>query len=192
MKKSQGEIFGLALIFTILIIGFLIYSKFSVGTNKDIIEEKQREYNDLSYSYLNSILEISTLNLEDGTYLSVKDLIKHCLYQTYFDTDVAYLSNGLDSCEEQQKTIENSLENLFGKNNFNLGPTPYMFKTYVEKNPNSVLHNLTITNFGEIEYDNTTITESNYRKWGFLRANSREIFDSSQGIVEINLYLYFK
>ncbi len=152
-KKGQGEIFGLALVFVVLILGIIIYSQFSLLNPK--YEEdsfKEQRYKALAENTILSIKKVSTKCSVQTGKNSLEDLINYCLsYATSNEHDPDITCDDGDvvnSCEYSFRVLNKTLQSLFEKNGDGIANAGYPFSLYIE-NPNlnhKVWHNRTITN----------------------------------------------
>jgi hypothetical protein len=195
MGKSQGEIFGVALLFVLIILGILFYSQFASlrsDATADLLIEKQYEI--LSRGSIDAIMEQST-----GCYISrgkdsVSDLLKFCLESSYSGRDPIFNcieGETIFACEYSISLINQSLINLYGEDNSIIGEIPYSFRIEVPRNPSSLLNLELSTN----KYRGEKINIGNKE---YLRYNMREVSSgvyplaSAQGFVEFELNLYYR
>ncbi len=196
-KKSQGEIFGVALFFILIVMGILIYSKFATNVDDSQLNEKQKIYEILATNGIISIMKSSTGCFVERGQDSVEKLIDYCLEETFFSGNKAIIkcSDNIerDACIHSKEIINNSLNSLFNTEVHGLGPIPFYLTIQVPKKTNSPFYDINITNFGEIKYKNLTITLNNYRQNSFFKANSGPYpWISPQGEIEVELYLYYR
>ena len=208
-QRSQGEIFGIALFFVIIIIGIIIFGQVKAldqENEKDIITENK--FKVISEGALNSILKLSTGCYVERGKDSVQDLINYCLENSFSGTDTpieCFKGSEIvtyNSCEQSIKLLDNSLEGLFnpGEGEEGIGKIPYDLYVNIEKNPNSLLNyeviledHGPITNFGDFQYRQSVLTESNYRKAGFKRVSSGlKTWPTAQGNIILELNLYYR
>lgn len=198
-KRSQGEIFGIALMFVVIIVGILVYSQIK-ALNPDRTDTYQREaeYEILAQRTLNTMLSMSTGCYVERGRDSVKDLVNFCLDYTYSGNDPTMdcFNNGeeVKVCAYAKDIINTTLVSLYNKSSSSLvGEIPYQMTINVPNNANTKLSNTTFTNFGEITYRGTIIDDSSYRKLGYKKATSGLItWATSQRNVEFELYLYYR
>lgn len=194
MKRSQGEIFGIALMFVIIIIGILVYAKIKAlnpDRNEDLGQEN--EYKILAEGTLNTILDLST-----GCYVErgkdrTRDIINYCLEYSFSGTDPIIECKGttIQACKYSINSINTTLQTLF--NDSGVGKIPFFMSINIPANPNSLLSNKTLTNFGKVQISDTIITEENYRKNNYKRAPSGiKTWATAQRNVEFELYLYYR
>ena len=195
-KKSQGEIFGIALLFVIIIIGVIIYGKIKMinDTSKiDLLQEG--EYKILSEGALSAVLKMSVgCEVERGRD-SVKDLINFCLENEYAGIDPSIeCENGEEkfACAYVVDILNNTMKLVFNSSE-GVAMIPYELKLDIPSNQRALLANKTFTNFGSYKYRGEVIDYDNRRRFGFKRAPSGLIsWASSQRSVEFELYLYYK
>lgn len=195
-KRSQGEIFGLALMFVVIIIGIIVYGKISALSdleNEDL--QVEGEYKILSEGSLNTILKVSTGCYVERDKDSVKDLINFCLENEYAGED-PYISceNNYEykACEKVNIILNETLFKLFNSSD-GVGNIPFKLTMDVPANSETLLSNKTFTNFGQFNYKNKILTEDNRRKYAFKRAPSGLIsWSTAQRAIEFELYLYYR
>lgn len=195
-KKSQGEIFGIALMFVVIIIGIIVYSQVKVlNPNRDADLQSEGEYKILAEGTLNTLLDASTGCYVEQGRDSVMDLVNYCLEFSFSKSDPEFICDNpigeVKACSHFLSILNNNLNKLF--NSEKLGPIPFELKVEVPQNPNSVLNNRSITNFGNITLLQKNITLDNYRKEGYKRAPSGlKTWATAQRNVNFELYLYYK
>lgn len=197
LRRSQGEIFGVALMFVVIIVGFLLFAKYkSLNPDNPLDSITEEKYKILAESTLNTILELETKCQVERDKNSIKDLIVYCIENTRSygdDPSIDCSGDNLQSCSYAINLLNLLLNNIFNTKGNGIGPIPYKLKI----NPsfrlatNSLKTNL--TNFGSFEYKDQIIDESNYAKKGFRRAPSgpRDIATSNRNI-NFELYLYYR
>ncbi len=195
-KKSQGEIFGIALLFVIIIVGLIVYSQAKILNPENPVDEiTEKKYNIIATGTLDSILELSTGCYVERGKDSLKDLINYCLENSYSGRDPLF--NGCDwtdedilACSKVKTILNDSLRGLFNEDS--LGNIPYKFSISIERSPNSLLHNFTLTNFGTFQYYGETLTLDNYRKFKLRKADSGfSTWSTHQGPIMVELLLYY-
>jgi hypothetical protein len=209
MSKSQGEIFGIALMFVIIIIGIIVYVQIKAlqpERTQDL--QNQGEYERLAEGSLDSVLELST-----GCYIqrgsdSIRDLMNYCLAYSFNGDDPEIECFDVRSkdmhkaCAYSKELLEKNLDVIFSSNG--VGKIPYQLNIEVPANQDSLLNLPTpITN---IEADNsqtqdiegfkvrdTPLTKDNYRELGYKKAPSGlKTWSSAQSNVNMELYLYYR
>jgi len=194
-KRSQGEIFGIALMFVVIIIGVLVYGKYAMLDGNDDVDILQEgEYKILAEGALNTILKMDIgCEVERGRD-SVKDLINFCLENEYsgIDPEVKCEDGRFLSCEHAVNILNDTLFEVFNSTK-GIGMIPFELSLDIPANSRSLLFNQSFTNFGSFKLGNRVVTSDNYRKLGYKRAPSGLIsWSSSQRGVEFELYLYYR
>ena len=196
-KLSQGEIFGIALFFVILIIGLLVYAQIR-ALNPSISSDQNLDdrYKILAETSKYTILDISTGCYTGRGRDSIKDLIDHCLRNSpNQETKTAlFLCDGVTSvntCEKSLKMLENTLNLTYSENG--IGKIPYRMEIRLPRSPQSIF-NTNITNFNQFQTNEGDIlSETNYRRNGYKRAPSGlRAWPTAFGNIEIELFLYYR
>jgi len=196
IKKSQGEIFGIALMFVVIIIGIIVYAKIKANnpdSQKDLV--KELKYKILAESTLDSILKQSTSCSPERNKDRIIDLIEYCLYnsQSSGGADIT-CKDSIGPIESCQKVIYILNESLFSMyNNSNGLNIPFLMSISLPANKDTILSDVTITNFGEFAHKNKKITINNRRKYGYNKAPSGLYsIPTSQRNIDFELALYYK
>lgn len=194
LKKSQGEIFGIALMFVVIIVGILIYgqvkSVIDVGEEND---EKKYRYEVLADGMMNTMLKMSTGCNAFRNQDKIEDLIFYCEYRWDYsepDPEITCKNGDIEnSCSLIIDTLNATLLNLL--NESNIGPIPYKLVVSAPNDESSL--NLNMSNFGSYKYRGIVITEDNYLKNGFKRVSSgpRKV-QTSRRNVDFELFLYYR
>jgi len=200
-KKSQGEIFGIALMFVVIIIGILVYGKIqALHPNNTGDLQKEGKYKVLAEGTLNSILKMSSgCEVERGKDRLI-DLINYCVENsrtTYNNPSIVCDVGDRGSCTYAIELLNKSLYGFL--NTSVLGPIPFKMISYLDADDTSLL-NTNLTNFGEFKYKNKFLVEKNplagqisYRKAGFNRAPSGvRTWATAKRNIDFELYLYYK
>ena len=203
-KKSQGEIFGIALMFVVIIIGILVYGKIqALHPNNNGNLETEGKYKVLAEGTLNSILKMSTGCEVERNKDRLVDLINYCIENSrssYNDPSITCDVGNRGSCSY---AIELLNESLFGFLNTSvLGPIPFKMISYLDADSESLL-NFNLTNFGEFKYKNKILIENthnpsfngeiSYRKAGYNRAPSGVMaWATAKRNIDFELYLYYR
>jgi len=194
-KRSQGEIFGLALMFVVIIIGIIVYAKIKAINGVDETNTKiEGEYKILAEGTLNTILKVSTECYVERNKDSVKDLINFCLANEYSGIDAEITCNGVSrqSCDYAKEILNNTVYKLFNSSE-GIGNIPFELKIDIPANEETLLSNVTFTNFNDFEYKGQTINQSNRRKFRYKRAPSGLItWPTAHRAIEFELYLYYR
>jgi len=193
-KKSQGELFGVALLFVVIVIGILIFSKIkSLDPNYNIDPKKDGKYKILAEGSLNTLLKKSTKCYVERNRDSVIDLVNYCVENSY-----GYEDDPIVICDDGQKSSCSHVINIMNDtlyeffNSTFLGPILFKLKITLPADPNAKI-NVNITNFGDYNYKNKIITESNYRKNKFKKANSGlRSWATAKRNIKLELYLYYQ
>ena len=196
--KSQGEIFGVALLFVLILLGFLLYTQFKDDTNYD--SKKDDSYKILADTTLNSLLKTSSNCYIKRSLGLVEDLVYQCIYDSFLYNSNPYYSCGSSNkniCSHSKDLINKTLLNLYNTSNFSIGPTPYELRVVINDYSGSdndfPFHNEIYTNFGSVTYLENVITKANYRKYKYKRVSSKPItFKTIAGDIEFELYLYYR
>lgn len=198
-KLSQGEIFGLALVFVLIVLGIIIYAQYKAlnpSTEKDIILENK--YKIISESTLNSILKLSTGCYVERGRDTVKDLVNYCLEGSFSGSDPLIFcdSYGTDvpACQTALSALNQSLFIMFTQGG--VGEIPYYLIVDVPRESTSLLsvnsHD-NFSNFGTISLNGDIVDIDNYRNLGFKRVSSGlKTWPTAQGNVEFELQLFYK
>lgn len=200
MSKTQGEIFGIALLFVVIIIGFLVYARFQALNPNGVSSITKAKYEILSQSTLNTLIKIGTGCYTQSQKDSVEALIEYSLRQSFSlggDPLIA-CSNGKspESGKYAIKILNNSLFSLFNSSNSVLGPIPFLLQIRTKDSQN-IYHSINLTNFGQFGFNYKIINETNYLYYGFNRAPSGlrtiPIANSNENQnVNFILFLYFR
>ncbi len=197
--KSQAEIFGVALMFVVLLVGVIIYSQYkAINPNKKsekLQDLQQLKYEKLSNNLLNSLLATSTNCYFERNDDSLKGLMKHCLINTYGGgTATLKCADGslINTCDKSIEILSYLTNEVL--NNSEFIQTPYVLKLEVPQNHNHFFHNQTITNFGSLNISGDIINETNYFEKGFTNKELSNYypFGSAQGNVLISLEIYYR
>jgi hypothetical protein len=195
-KKSQGEIFGIALLFVVIIIGFIVYSQIRTSDNSNPEIEFKTKL--LASSTLSSLLKVSTGCYIERSDDSLQTLISQCIYDKTFRSignPMYKCENGISKniCDYSKQIINETLTNLFNNSNLKLGPIPYSLTSFIEKTPRAEFGNLEFTNFGSLNISNRIITKLNYKKFKYNRVSSGPIiWNTLAGDIEFELFLYYR
>ena len=202
LKKSQGEIFGVALMFVLIVIGILVYSQVkALDPQRGESSRTEDEYKLLSETSLVTILQTSTGCYVERDEDTVKDLIDACLENSFtnYDPTISCL-NGEDikPCSRSVEMLETTLYRLFNKTEENdalIGGIPFRLKVDVpDAADRTMIKNITITNFGDFTYRGDKVEESSYRSFGYSKATPDDpiTWATSQREILITLALYYR
>lgn len=200
MKKSQGEIFGIALIFVLVILGVLFYGKFQTLHNiRESGEDSDasRKHQILSETTLNSLLDMSTGCYVERNRDSLQDLISYCVENS---NHLSPLSPGPNitctsdvgiqaSCAYAITLLNDSLNGFF--NDSGIGKIPFKLVVYMDKSLVGTYMDRNLTNFGD-NFNGRIINESNYRKNRYSRAAPGfRVWPTAKRDVTFELYIYY-
>ncbi len=199
-SRAQGEIFGIALVFVILVLGIVIFSQIQTLSPKEQVDIVQDEkYDIISEGSLNSILKLSSGCYVERNRDSVRDLINFCLENSFsgFDPDIECKIDGSfeikSACSYSLELINNSLKSIFTVGN--VARIPYDLIVDVPRNDDSLLNLKNIeplNNFGNFTFNDELLTSENYRKFGLKRVSSGlKTWPTAQGNIEFELRLYY-
>ncbi|MFW5704804.1 MAG: hypothetical protein ACOCXG_03080 [Nanoarchaeota archaeon] len=205
MRKSQGEIFGVALFFVIIVIGIIVFSQIKALQPEDQLQDMQeKKMKVISESALNSILDISTgCEVERGKD-SLRDLIQFCVDYTFVnsgnDPEIKCGSQEKPSCEYSKEILNNTMNSLF--NETKLGYLPYRLTVFSDAD-STIYQGFNITNYDEENDDepfqygekeiNAESGPDSLRYYGFKRAPPGvKTIPTSQRSVTFELYLYYR
>ena len=104
MRKSQMEMFGLAIVVILVFIGMLFLIMFYARA-PDTLSAKEK-YNDqvLAQNLLTAMFKLNTT-----CSLGIQDMVRDCYL--YRGTDQLYKCDNIDSCSYTQRIFDNVLEN---------------------------------------------------------------------------------
>lgn len=198
-KLSQGEIFGVALLFVVIIIGFLVYVKIkSVSGFENENLKQEGQYKILAEGTLNTLMKGSTGCFVEHNRDSLKDVINFCLendvYPSY-DPEIECDDGFHDACAYAIQLINESLFYLYNNTESSKGLANVPFEMHMDlpSNQNTFLSNKTFTNFDHFMYRNVVINESNRMRYGYKRAPSGLIsWSTSDRNIQLELYLYYR
>lgn len=192
IKKTQGEIFGMALVFVLLFLGIMIYARFSALTEKKSDSQSNVKYEILAEKSLDSILLMSTgCQVEHGKD-SLKNLISYCLNSGYSATDNPVIScddGSHQSCSYAKEIINKTLWQMFNSSS-GIGHFPFEFRMNTTS-VTTLLSNIYFTNFGYVKYRDSTIDTTNRRSFDFVTASSGPAsLPTSRRAVQFELNVY--
>jgi len=196
--KSQGEIFGIALMFVVIIIGIIIYGQIKVlNPNNENDLKTDGKYSILAEGSLNSILKMSTGCEIERNKDRVLDLVNFCIENSYSsDNDPeVYCSDGISypSCSHVLEILNSSLYGFF--NSSLIGPMLFKLRIELPAEKNNIL-NTNLSNFGSFEYNGKIVNETgknSYIKLKFKKAPSGiRSLDTAKREITFNLALYYQ
>lgn len=198
MKKkslAQGEIFGIALVFVILIVGILIYSQ--IQAFQPDLEETTRQdsrYSILADDTVDSLRQISTGCQIERTRDSLELLLRYCYEQSAAvssDPGIRCNDNYKKSCSYAKQLINDSLHKYYHNQTEKsiIGPIPFYFRITSPTFEHEIIHNLTLTNFGSFE----NLDENTFRRSGYRRISAGpQIVTAGSRSMEIEFYLFVR
>lgn len=196
--KGQGEIFGIALMFVVIVIGIVIYGQIdALSPDRDAELEAKFKYEILAQSSLETILKTSSeCNIDGGSGDdTIQDLINVCLARSYGSSDVSADCDGTPIliCSYAVELLNNSLYKVFNGDDALVANVPFFLEIDLESNSPTPLNSVNITNFGDFVYNGDIVTSSNYRKKGFKKASSDlKPWATAQRDIKVVLGLYYR
>ncbi|MDA3856365.1 MAG: hypothetical protein PF569_08970 [Candidatus Woesearchaeota archaeon] len=201
MKKSQGEIFGIALLFVVILIGVIVYAKIQSNSDlNDVDLQTQGEYKILAEGTLNTLLKVSTGCTVERNKDSVKDLINFCLENEGYGGDVEIgcdiegdgILENFPSCAHALNFLNDSLYLIFNSSS-GIGLIPFELIIDVPSYSNSIFFNESRTNLGDISYRGFEVNDSSRINLGYKRESSGRIsWRTAQRDVNFELYVYYR
>ncbi|MCA9496877.1 MAG: hypothetical protein KC589_08070 [Nanoarchaeota archaeon] len=204
MKKSQGEIFGIALLFVIIIIGIIIYGQIKASNPDEPADLIYKgKYGILAETTLDTLLKTSTGCVVERNRDRIIDLVSYCQENSFFaDADPEIYCEGsffqvagdYPSCSTVVNIINETLENLFNSSDSALGHILYNFSISVPSAPNTKLGTISVDNFNSISITGGgNLNSKNYYRYGFKKAPSglRSLPTANRN-VDFELYLFYK
>lgn len=196
MKKSQGEIFGIALLFVIIILGIVIYGQYQASNPQRTVDaQKEGEYKLLAQSTLNSLKKMSTgCQIDSGTD-SLEALITYCMdYSRTQSTDQIITCSGVEknSCSYAIEILNASLNSLFGNQSSVMGNIPFSLEISTPEYNHKVF-NGTYSNLDSFKLRDQDVSLDNYFRLGYKRVSSgKEVIPTQKRAVEMILSLYYR
>jgi len=194
-KISQGEIFGMALVFVIILFSLLIYSKVHKASPDNSVFDVK--YQELQLLVENSL--IATLNMGTDCHVerfsnTVGDLVKYCMMKTYSSAnDEAFITcddgKERDVCAYSLQLINLTLYKFFNSSNYFDVPFYIYFKT--PQSSGSYYDGKNFSNFRW--FDNGKLNLDNLMNKGYLnKVSTRDVYPTAQGPLVIYLNIYLK
>ena len=175
LKRAQGEVFGIALFFVVLIIGIIIFATISsMSPDTEVDSFTQRQYSLLATDALNSIKKMSTeCEIERGRN-SVEDLMRYCFETARsVEDDPLVVCNGDErpACEYSLHLINESLHKFFGEDDALVVSIPFSlsFDAHFE---HEVYSNTTLTNVEDFDMSLDRSDSDHYLRRGYVRENA--------------------
>jgi hypothetical protein len=204
-KTGQGEIFGVALMFVVIVIGVIIFSQIKAFSQDENTDTKVK-YEILAQSSLETVLKTSSgCNVDGGSGEdSIQDLINVCLARDRGsdsevgcdlnkDGDEDDLGEEIYVCEYAIKLLNKSLYNVFNGINALIADIPFFLDIDLNSDATSTLTSQNITNFGDYLYRNIIINHTNYRDLGYNKASSDlKPWATAQRDIKVVLALYYR
>lgn len=204
MKKSQGEIFGIALLFVIIIIAIIIYGQIKASNPDESIDLIYKgKYGILAETTLDTLLKTSTGCVVERNRDRIIDLVSYCQENSFFaDADPQIYCEGnyfgadgdYPSCSTVINILNETLDNLFNSSDSALGHIVYNLTISVPSSPDSILGSVSLDNFNSISITGGgNLNSKNYYRYGFKKAPSglRSLPTANRN-VDFELYLFFK
>ncbi len=200
MKKGQGEIFGIALFFVVLIVGIIIYSNIQLlqtSTDEDSFESRQYEI--LSADALNALKKMSTSCSVEQNKDSLEDLIRYCF--DYASTSQSYptivCDDGVErnACEYSFEILNSSLQKLFHNTSSKalVAPIPFSLLITNPEFEHVTWHNKTISNVENFGLSLNRSNESFYLRKQYNRENAGfDIITTGRRSVELTFDVYYR
>lgn len=167
-RHAQGEIFGLALLFVLLIFGVIIYAQFKAldpEFNEDSLTTTK--YKILSENTLSSLKRMSTpCSVQTGKN-SLSDLMRYCMEfsrgpqydpELQCDIDGSGVQN-VPICSYSFNLLSNSIQELLSNQGDGIGMFPFSLHIYNEHLEHEVWHERVITNINDSNYGFTDSSE---------------------------------
>lgn len=196
--KTQGEIFGIALLFVVIIIGIIVYSQYRALSNVSNENSQQNEeYKILAEGTLNTILKMSTGCKVEAKVDSVEKLIDYCLENDnfYSDIDPQIECSGItkNACAYSLYLLNTTLLHFFNDSSTAITNTPYKLVITIPANSNTFLSNKNISNLGSYNYKDTIINDTNLWDYGYKKAPSGEVsWATSERDIHFEFFLYYR
>lgn len=197
-NRSQGEIFGIALMFVLIILGIIVYGQISsLSPDRDEESAEGLKYTLLAQTALDTIREMSTGCYVERNKDSVSDLIDYCISNSFGDTDpVIECDHGEEmACEYSARIIDSTLSKLFvntADSDAVIGEIPYTFSIELDYDGAS-LNGLILTEEGSKTEEENEVRKNELRKDRYQRASSGiYVWESSYREVFVDLNLYYR
>ena len=209
--KTQGEIFGVALMFVLIVLGLIIYSQVkSLDPQREELSQQEEEYKILAQTTLNTLMKSSSGCVTRGDEDSVKNLINLCIDNSHNngDTNVQCDNGPKMACEYAKELIKEKLDRFFNTTKSSSTPSDeinpligeipfYISFELPEEQSFTLLHGFNYSNHKtfhknaeELSFEDS---EKELRKLGYKRAPSGlYTWATSKRELNINLYLHYK
>ncbi|MFW6286166.1 MAG: hypothetical protein ACOC16_03515 [Nanoarchaeota archaeon] len=195
-KKNQGEIFGVALIFVVIVIGIIVFSQIKVITNvKNYDLDQEERYNILAQGTMDTMLKTSTKCNIERNRDSLKDLINFCIensnYQMRIDPELMCDGSVEHACAYAKEMIDEILVDLY--NNSKIGYMPYQLNISIKDNTNTYFSNEGFTNLGTFKLYDQVIDTGNLNEYSYKRAPAGlKTWRTSSRDILFEFYLYYR
>jgi hypothetical protein len=194
-KNGQGEIFGIALMFVVIVIGVIIFSQIKAFSQDENTGTKVK-YEILAQSSLETVLKTSSgCNVDGGPGEdSIQDLINVCLARDRgSDSQVECGGTQISVCEYAIILLNKSLYNVFNGSNALIADIPFFLDIDLNSDATTILTSQNITNFGDHSYRSIIVNSTNYRDLGYNKASSDlKPWATAQRDIKVVLALYFR
>lgn len=200
MKKSQGEVFGIALFFVVLIVGIIIYSNVQLLQNSQSDDSfESRQYELLSADALNALKKMSTSCPVEQNKDSLEDLIRYCFdYASTPSSDPTITCEGgveRNACEHSFMILNKSLQRLFKNTSEEALVAPVPFSLFIT-NPefeHVIWHNKTISNVEDFGLSLNRSEDNFYLRKQYNRENAGfDIITTGRRSVELTFDVYYR
>lgn len=160
MRRSQGEIFGIALFFVVIIIGVIVYANFQAIEQSGETEEfEEKQFEILSADSINGLKKMSTNCEVEQNRDALEDVIRYCFDNARSDEDDPIIECEQESggtveksaCSYSYEILNTSLHNLFNEDSDEalVAPIPFSLELTNPSFEHEQWHNRTITNLGD-------------------------------------------
>jgi hypothetical protein len=204
-KNGQGEIFGIALMFVVIVIGVIIFSQIKALSPDEDTDIKVK-YEILAQSSLETVLKTSSgCNVDGGSGDdSIQDLINVCLARDSGsnsqagcdlnkDGDEDDIGDVIYVCEYAIELLNKSLYNVFNGSDALIANIPFFLDIDLNSDATTTLTLQNITNFGDYNYRGEIVNATNYRDLRYNKASSDlKPWATAQRDIKVVLALYFR
>lgn len=206
MKKGQGEIFGIALLFVVLIVGIMIYGQFR-ALNPSLEDQLEVETRSkiLAETTIDAIKKVNTGCEVERNRDSLEDLLRYCIENSpvpSVDPEIQCVDSSgspmtRNSCSYAMEIFKNTLRILFTGDTSSsveplIGLIPYSVSFDNSPFEHEKIHtsdsNPPLDNLEEVE---TGMTFDNYQSYGYKAVSGgfHQITAGRRSIeIEFNLY----
>lgn len=199
MRKAQGEIFGIALFFVVIIVGIIIYANIS-ALQPDVEEDsfKSKQYEILSSDSLNALKKVSTGCEVERDKSSLEDVIRYCFdYARNKQDDPSIMCDSGEerACAYSFELLNDSLHSLFNANSSKalVASIPFSLELDNSGFEHEVWHNRTITNVDDFGLSLDRSNSSFYLKKRYQRKNAGfDVITTGRRNVELTFDVYYR